>query len=231
MAANIKKIERIVVKDITLPGGQRTVGFDTFYENSRFSHMTAMNNTSDLILHTAAGDTKNLKIDKRIEPIDVYHEQYGIPVSDTHDCFFIPSWLKGVYCCDLDTGKIRWNYRLKHATEIFLYDDYLVCAFQDIGLRKISYEGIEMAMYPMGTWTACFRLNEPYIFFGPSRNVYYIIDTRTMSVCSKIKSRLLSPTSDPDICPPILLKVEGNCRDFMIEGYENEQPFKRRICL
>lgn len=231
MTANIKSIKENIVYDITSPSGRRRIGFDTYYENSHFTHCNALFSkySRELIFYTDDGCIQKVQIDKRIEELDVYHLQYGIPVADEKDVFFITSWYKGIYCCSLKTGDVLWNYKLKHATKIFLYDDYLVCAFQGIGLRKITYEGIEIEKYPITTYNSFFRLDEPYVFCGPKRGMYFVIDTRTMSNYLKIKNSIISPSGDPGYDSAILLELKGTCRDFVIKGFENEQRFEKRI--
>ena len=233
MAANIKRIEDNVVFDNTSCTGRRIIGFDSFYENSRFDHSCVLFSQygRDLVFYTTDGCAKTVRIDERIEAIDIYHAQYGIPVEDARNCFFITSWYKGIYCCSLDTGKVLWNYKLKHATKVFLYEDYLVCAFQEIGLRKLSYDGKEIAKYPFVSYDACFRLNDTYLLCGPKRGMYYILDSRTMDIHKKIKGSVLFANSDPNCGSQILLEAQGRCEDFMICGFENDQRFERRIQL
>lgn len=226
-AERITSIENIIIEDQTSVTGKSIIGFNTYYGNGRFTHSCAMYDCPDLILYAADGDTKKVQIDGKIEPIDIYHGQYGIPVSNRYNCFFITSWRKGIYCCNLDTGKIQWQYKLKHAQSIILFDDYLVCDFQEIGLRKLSYEGMEIAKYPITTYQAFFRLQEYYVFCGPNRGKYNIIDTRTMEIWRKISSSVLSPSEDS----LIILGIEGDCNDFTVRGFENEQPFERHIYL
>jgi len=231
MSTDLILVESNIVDDITSPSGQRIVGFNSYYRGSLFSCSCAMFNDPNLTFCTADGYQKKIRIDDKIEPLSIYHHQYGIPVSDTYNCFFITSWLNGIYCCSLDNGIILWNYRLKHATKILLYDDYLLCAFQGIGLRKISYEGIELAKYPITTYQAFYSMDKPYVFCGPNRGSYLIIDTQTMEVCDRIKGSVLSPISDPYNWPVIINKLEGTRRGFTVSGFENEQPFERRIQL
>lgn len=226
-ASRIKSIEEKIITDASSETGRRIVGFDTYYESRRFVYSSVVFGSRNLALHTANGCAKNVQIDKQIEPLDIYHCQFGIPLSDEHNCFFITSWLKGIYCCDLDSGSVLWNYRLKHAQFVLLFDEYLVCDFQEIGLRKISYSGEEIAKYPITTYESFFALDTPYVLCGPNRGKYNIIDTQTMSIYKRIGMDIFSP-DDKSI---IILKVEGNCNDFTIEGFEDEQTFKRRICL
>lgn len=231
MAANIKHIEEKVVFDNAFSTGPRVVGFESHYEHSRFTRSCALfsEHSRDLTFYAADGCAKTVQIDERIEALGIYHAQYGIPLDDAHNCFFITSWKKGIYCCSLDTGKILWNYRLKHATKIFLYDEYLVCAFQEIGLRKVTYNGEEIAKYPFSTYEACFRLDDPYILCGPKRGIYMIIDTRTMDVQQRIKCSTLSPSGDASGESLVLIGAEGTCRDFVIRGFENEQRFEKHM--
>lgn len=177
---------------------------------------------------TAPTYVHEVPIDKRIEEIDIYHAQYGVAVSDEHECFFITSWLKGIFCCDLKTGQILWNYRLKHATKVFVYSDYILCAFQEIGFRKISYEGVDIAKYPMAGYNTFEELEKPYILAGPSRGKHYVIDTTTMNAVRSFRQR---DYWDVDDDAWIIRSVKGTLDEVHVEVWLNNQRLQRTIML
>lgn len=147
----------------------------------------------------------------------IYQGQFGISVSEPHGCFFLQSWKKGLYCCDLHTGEIRWHYKLKHAYHLYTYPDYLVCHFVDIGLRKLSYDGTELSVYPLTDSGSFFQLDDPYVFVGPKRNTYFIMDTTTMECVQKIRRNQISMEDSL-----ILLDAHGNSEQIIVEGFEGE---------
>lgn len=181
-----------------------------------------------------------------IKKIDGFNVQYGIAVSYEHGCFFVGGWYQGLFCCDLQDGHVRWRYRMKQATETYVYKDYIVCAFQEIGLRKLSFDGEELAKYPMTTYRACYSLatDSPYLFIGPRRQDYYILDTETMKEIRTIPRKTLAPSGlkeDPDVGigeeEPfmagglIILDATGEPDRFEIRGFEGPVKFKRTIQL
>ena len=85
----IEKIEQIIINDPESPTGLTSVGFNTYYTNCIYVY-------SQIFFHSreiAFIDRKNVKtsveLDHKIEDIDIYHEQFGIPFSQEHNCFFI----------------------------------------------------------------------------------------------------------------------------------------------
>ena len=201
--------------------------FNTYYTNCIYVY-------SQIFFHSreiAFIDRKNVKtsveLDHKIEDIDIYHEQFGIPFSQEHNCFFISSWTKGVFCCDKETGKIRWNYKLKHANEVVLYENYIICAFDGIGLRKLTYEGDEIEKYSITTYSNFHIINDPYVFIGPNRNAYYIFDTSAMEIHSKIKKDTIKNQNESFV----ILNVVGDTKKLEISGYKDGEIITKSIDL
>lgn len=166
-------------------------------------------------------------LDHSIEDLDVYHAQYGISISEDHSCFFIGSWTKGLYCCDINTGKMLWRYHLKHCNEVYTYKDYLVVGFREIGLRKLSYDGNEIERYAITTEQIFSKLEDPYVFVGPRRGKYFVIDTRTMNEVHSIPESAITNYGDT----LIILDVSGTPDEIHIVGFENHEKFEKRISL
>ena len=168
-----------------------------------------------------------VNLDSNIEELDIYHSQYGISVSEEHACFFIGSWIKGLYCCDINSGKLIWFYHLKHCNEVYAYRDYLVARFAEIGLRKLSYDGNELGRYTTTTSNVFSKLEEPYVFVGAKRDKYYVLDTRTMNEVKTIpKSFITNPANSL-----LVLDASGTPDDLLIVGFENDVKFEKRISL
>lgn len=165
------------------------------FDHKAFRHMY---NTEpfQVTFHYRDGHSEVVPLSPKLsweEIYPLYQGQFGISVSEAHQCFFLQSWKKGLYCCDLHTGAIRWHYRLKHAYELYTYPDSLICHFAEIGLRKLSYDGAELAAYPMTSPGCCISLDAPYLLVGPKRDAYFVFDTVTMQVIRKIPRRRITP--------------------------------------
>ncbi len=147
----IEKIESIIIKDPESPTGLSSLGFRTYYTHCIYAYSQIFYHDRKITFWAQNSEKASVELDRKIEDIEVYHKLYGIPFSQDHHCFFISSWTKGVYCCDQESGKIRWNYKLKHANDVVLYEDYIIVNFDEIGLRKLTYDGVEIDKYPMTT--------------------------------------------------------------------------------
>ena len=88
-APRIAEIEDIFVEDSESPTGWMRGGFYYHYVNSRYSCSEARYAQRKVRFFDQNGSVHEVERDSRIEPLDVYHSQYGIAVSDEHDCFFI----------------------------------------------------------------------------------------------------------------------------------------------
>ena len=223
----IKKIERITINDPESPTGLTSVGFKTYYTNCIYVYSQIFFHSREIAFIDKKNEKTSVELDRRIEDIDIYHKQFGIPFSQEHNCFFISSWTKGVFCCDKETGKIRWNYKLKHANEVVLYEDYIICAFDGIGLRKLTYEGDEIEKYSITTYSNFHIINDPYVFIGPNRNAYYIFDTSAMEIHSKIKKDTIQSQNESFV----ILNVVGDVKKLEISGYKDGEIITKSIEL
>ena len=117
----IEKIESIIIKDPESPTGLSSLGFRTYYTHCIYAYSQIFYDDRKITFWAQNSEKASVELDRKIEDIDVYHSQYGIPFSQDHHCFFISSWTKGVYCCDQESGKIRWNYPCwkRRSCEIF----------------------------------------------------------------------------------------------------------------
>lgn len=202
------------------------------FDHKAFRHMY---NTEpfQVTFHYRDGHSEVVPLPQKLsweEIYPIYQGQFGISVSEPHGCFFLQSWIKGLYCCDLHTGEIRWHYKLKHAYYLHTYPDYLICMFSDIGLRKLSYDGAELFAYPMTSGYECIALDDPYLLVGPKRETYFILDTITMECVQKVRRKQLS--ADEHL---ILLDACGTPKRFIAEGFEGigeaQTRFSREIII
>ena len=224
---SIIRIENILDNDASSPSGQRIVGFKTYYDNSRFIYSEAYLGQHSIYLVTSEATEYEVHYDQSIEAIDIYNSQFGVALSEDHSCLFITSWLHGVFCFDLFSGELKWNFHLKHAQQIVQYSNFLLCDFQELGIRKISYDGSELARYQMTTYDAFFALDEPYFLIGPKREQYHIVDSSNMLLQCKVKKSSIVNTDDT----LILLSATGNLQRLTVHGYQSEQLFTKEIDL
>lgn len=231
----------------------RQLGFTTEYDCDEICCSLVLYGMRDIIFYSrsvkdASGlyaidqpADRKIELSKELEPLDYYHSQFGLALSEKQGCFFIGYWGHpwerncGVYCCDLNDGHIRWNYRLKHATYVHIYDDYIVCLFQEIGLRKLSYDGKEIAKYPYANSVLCAPIETASLLIGPKHGSYFILDTVSMTEIRKIPRKLISTMDNL-----IILDGSGDQDRIVFRGYEfmedqltepdqPDQPFEREV--
>lgn len=216
------KIEDIFVEDFQSSTGVEQIGFRTYYENLNICSSTLIFDRPEICFEYITGQIKRICVEPNVV-LGSYAGQYGITISEKWNCFFVSSWLEGVFCCDIDTGRIKWNYRNKHAGEVFVYPDYVICAFQGEGIKKLSYcDGTVISNYAMTTYAICAKLEGEYIFIGPRRKRYEILDTESMKPIKTIKPSNITQFDDETL---IILSVEGNLDSMTIMGYEGNQPY------
>ena len=87
-----KKIERITINDPESPTGLTSVGFKTYYTNCIYVYSQIFFHSREIAFIDRKNEKTSVELDRRIEDIDIYHKQFGIPFSQEHNCFFISSW-------------------------------------------------------------------------------------------------------------------------------------------
>lgn len=254
----LEGVESVRIEGSVIYGGEfgTACGFITAYPEGEVESCVVLYRTGEMVFNRRGRKnpqneficdfdeprTWRVPIAPEIKAVD--YEGYGIALSYEHGCFFIGDWYKGLFCCDLQDGHIRWRYRLKQARETHIFKDYVVCDFQSLGLRKLSYDGEELAKYSMDCY-ACRKLSvdSPYLFVGPRRRNYYILDTETMTEIRTIPRKMLAPSglkedpitglgNDPFMAGSlIILDATGEPDRFEIRGFEGPVKFKRTIQL
>ena len=107
-----------------------------------------------------------------------YNSQFGITVTKDGKRFFAQNWEKGLFCYSLETGKLLWHFKRKHATLIILDDEKLVCFFADWGAAGIAIcDGELLKRYPLSTdMSDYFIVDESHMMLGPKYGAFSIID-------------------------------------------------------
>ena len=210
----------------SVQGNFKRVGWRTKYRDRTLDYSDYIIENNTIIFHYHNGKTKTLKANAIIEENNeyVYIFQFGIAVSQYHNCFYVPIWEKGLFCFSLDTGKLIWRNPLKHAGLTMVYRDFLLCGFEGLGVMKMSCEtGTELDRMTITTFTTLHQLESPYYFIGPKRNKYYVVDARSFSIVKQIPANKIADDGF------LIVEVKGTKDSLIVVGWENEQICERRI--
>ena len=181
------------------------IGFDCFYGESYslFRCEVRWTDRHRISFYPKQGDPWAVTVPKNVV-VDVYVHQYGIPVSEKYNCFFVPQWgVRGLYCLDLHTGELRWNIRIKNATELYLDNDYIICFFRHACLAKIRISDGEIVKQVSTVSERCesYAVWPKHILLGPLRNRYFLLDYDLQTLASFMEKQIipdLHNQSDPD---------------------------------
>ncbi len=182
-----------------------SIGFNCFYGTDSFLEHCEVRWTDrhSISFYPKQGDPWAVTVPKNVV-VDVYVHQYGIPVSEKYNCFFVPQWgVRGLYCLDLHTGELRWNIRIKNATELFLDNDYIICSFRYTCLAKIRISDGEIVARRSASSEICGICSvwPKHILLGPLRDRYFLLDYDLQTLASFMEKQIipdLHNQSDPD---------------------------------
>ena len=82
------------------------IGFDQLYSEGKIKAVKVRYADNSITFEEDC-ESRTLKICDKVK-LEPYQEQYGITVSAYNDCFFIPTWEKGMFCFHLRTGDLLW---------------------------------------------------------------------------------------------------------------------------
>ena len=131
-------------------------------------------------------------IPKWFEPL--YMRQYGVNISDDGELFFMHDWYArgGLSCYEVDTGRLRWRVKIKHARQAYVNNDHIICGFEEYGILKIMLQSGEIvARYPYGE-ANLYRLNKNCYLVGPKAKTFRIINS-FFEELYRIPYRVLEP--------------------------------------
>ena len=211
-------------------GENKRLGYRVQYDNDALDYADCWIWVDELNIefHYHNGATKKVPLDKRFADLNsVYPLQYGIPVSQLHHCFFLPSWDAGrLYCYDMDTGKLLWTRRMKHNRQVLTYRDYILCEQEGIGVTKLSYDGqSELGKFTMTCYEYFFQLNDTFFLIGPKRNKYYVVDSVDFSILKEIPKQAIHPEGT------LPVEAHGTADCITMYRWENHVICKRELKL
>lgn len=148
-------------------------GLITFYHRKGMQHQVDV--------------SANMKVDY------VFISQYGIGITDDGKYFFVPSWKHGLYCFEMETGRLVWKSARRHPQSYVVRNDTVVCFFEMQGLEILSInDGAVLRYYPYSGASICFALTDELLLVGMKRNKYHLFN-EYLNVIQTIPSRVLNP--------------------------------------
>ena len=139
------------------------------------------------------GRVMSVNIPKSVELDSVYLKQFGIGITEDGVYFLLQSWRKGLFCFELETGRMVWHYKRKQAYELVVRKAIVICRFFDQCVDAIDImSGTCVAHYPLGIRTKFIPLNDEYYLVGPKRRKYYLLDN-TLSPILCLQDNQLNP--------------------------------------
>ena len=211
-----------------MEGQPSAVGFSCRYlPGSRISRADFRFAERLATLYHADGSTRTIEWDERV-PMDVYTQVYGVGLSPDGRFLFVPSWEKGITCLSAGDGRILWEFRKKHARQVFCYDEYLVCFFEGEALRRISYAGEELQRLPFtGDSADCWMLADGPLFMGPMRRKFMLLHPEDLSVMNTFPQKAVTGTEDD---PFLVWNVSGTSDAITLHCWHNDTRITRELC-
>lgn len=213
--------------ELLMEGQPSAVGFSCRYlPGSRISRADFRFAEHLATLHHADGTTRSVVWDERV-PMDVYTQVYGVGISPDGRFLFVPSWEKGIACLSAGDGRILWEFRKKHARQVFCYDGDLVCFFEGEALRRISYAGEELQRMPFtGDSADCWMLADGALFTGPKRRKFLLLHPADFSVINTFPQKAVTgPAADPFL----LWNVSGTSDAITLHCWHNDTRITREL--
>lgn len=178
------------------------------------------------ILYYADGSTNTITWDQSIV-MDVYTQEYGVGISPDGALLFVPSWEMGITCLSAADGHILWQFRKKHARQIYCYDNFLICFFEGEALRRISYTGEELQRLPFsGDTTDCWGLADGPLLIGPKRGKFSLLHPLDLSVIRTIPQEAVISTAED---PYLIWNVTGTSDQITLHCWHNDTRITREL--
>ncbi len=193
------------------------VGFWTYYNNGMIIRSFSDWNENSITFYYSDGAERKFVIPRPI-PLEVYNAQFGVTVSVEHNCFFFQTWTKGLYCFSLADGSELWRVKIRHAFDVMIAGDCVICWFCGHGIVRISVDsGEQLGRFSLTSelGNAVF-IDDRCILAGEKFNAWYLLDSE-LNVIKKYASSELNPNG----CDSFLIreaKLDGD--SVVIEGIE-----------
>ena len=216
----------VIGSELLMDGQPSAVGFTCRYmPDSSISRADFRFEGRLAILHDADGATRTFVWDESTV-MDVYTQVYGVAISPDGNLLFVPSWEKGVTCLSAEDGRILWQFRKKHARQVYCYDHYLVCYFEGEALRRISYAGEELQRVPFSTGDDCWMLSDGMLLIGPKRGKYHLLHSADLSVLNGFPQEVVTGTEED---PYLIWNVTGTSERIMLHCWHNDIRITREL--
>lgn len=162
-------------------------GFTCIYQsNPRILKTVVNGNENTILFEMVNGDTIQYNLPKHFNADDqhvfmrVYMGQYGVDISEDGKRFFLHSWYAwgGLSCYEVDTGRLLWTVKKRHARKAYVIGDYIYCNFNGYGITKISIDNGEIVnRYPLVNDECFLQLDRNRFLAGMKRQTYRIFNT------------------------------------------------------
>ena len=106
-----------------------------------------------------------------------FNSQYPPPLSPDQRALYVGSWRGGLYCYDVETGRLQWRHGPGKVRRIFPFDGGVVVEVFERGLFSRTQETGELN-FEMGMKSIDYvQLVAPdRLFAGPYRNEYFLYE-------------------------------------------------------
>lgn len=174
---------------ISLKDGELTV----LYDCGVVQKAVLQDYVGRISFYTRDGTMFSCNISEHVRAEAVFLEAFGISIAENGSCFLIQSWEKGLFCFALPTGELLWRSKKRHAKDVVLLPDRVICWFYEQCVDAMDIRSGEVLVhYPLGYDTDFLPLNDEFYLAGPKRGKYYVLD-RKLEVCEVISYQRLNP--------------------------------------
>lgn len=196
----------------------------TAYNQGKIAKSILEKDTGAISFCRRDGHVFRIDITQHFFPESVFLKQFGISVTEDGEYFFIQRWETGLFCFQVETGKLCWRSRRRHPYHLVVRGNTVVCQFLGECVDVLSAENGELlAHYPLGFDTYFWPLTDDYYLVGPKRGKYHIID-HTLNVCESIPVKRFNPEGFSSF---ILLEAGFVPNGIAINGFESSPELER----
>ena len=123
----------------------------------------------------------------------VFIKQYGIGITEDEKYFFLPRWESGLYCFELETGKMVWKSTRRHPQKYIVRKNAVICHFADQSVEILSLtDGSTVRRYPFTSGSLFQVLSDDLYLLGPKHNKFHFLNA-DLDVVLSITGRVLNP--------------------------------------
>jgi hypothetical protein len=151
-----------------------------------------------------------------------FNRQYPPPTSPDGRVLYVGSWESGLYCYSLPRGELLWRMGPGKVRRIFPLADKVVIEMADRGVYvRDQARGDLVAKVAMSGISFLELISSQFVFAGPLRRRYLLLDALNLSEVGSVKESQLNP----DGCLSFVVqRVREEIDGLLVEGFE-EYPF------